>query len=168
MNLFMMRHGIAVERGAPGVKTDRDRQLTAKGVKHVRQEAEGLLALRLSFDRILTSPFPRSSETARIVAEILGIKNNRLAKLAALAPGGTVTELMRSIRPYSKNTRLLLVGHEPLLSETISYLLNGTEEMELRLKKGGICRIEVEGLPSKGAVLHWLLTPKQLRLLARQ
>jgi phosphohistidine phosphatase SixA len=59
------------------------------------------------------------------------------------------------------------MGHEPLLSSTISVLLAGTGGA-IRLKKGGLCCLQVDNLPPrKSAVLQWALTPKQLRLLAR-
>ena len=38
---------------------------------------------------------------------------------------------------------------------------------EIRLKKGGLCCLEVDGMPpQESAVLHWALTPKQLRFMA--
>jgi hypothetical protein len=39
--------------------------------------------------------------------------------------------------------------------------------VRIPLKKGGICRIEIDAVPpTQAGTMHWLLTPKQLRLIA--
>ncbi len=172
INLYFMRHGIAADRiNAGATSDDRKRPLTPKGVKRVQKAAKGLLSLSLSFDRILTSPLERACRTARIVAETLHMQNC-VEEIQELSPGRTVQELLSALAAYRKEKNILLVGHEPLLSRAVSSLLSETSSKnatsQIRLKKGGLCCLEVDGLPPKeSAVLHWALTPKQLRLLAR-
>jgi phosphohistidine phosphatase SixA len=62
----------------------------------------------------------------------------------------------------------MLVGHEPYLSQLISVLLTGREQgVNLDLKKGGLCRLDIEVLRyGQCAVLESLLTPKQMIRLA--
>jgi phosphohistidine phosphatase len=167
MNLYFMRHGIAVERGESSQRSDdRNRQLTPKGIKRINKEAKGLVALSLSFDRILTSPFERARHTAKIVAQTLRIED-RLEEIPQLGADQSVKDLLSVLAGYPTDQEILLVGHEPLLSNTVSFLLSATVGAEIRLKKGGLCCLEVDGIPAKKrAVLHWALTPKQLRLLA--
>ena len=167
MNLYFMRHGIAVDRAGPGTKSDdRARALTPKGIKRMEKAAKGLLSLSLSFDRILTSPFERARQTAQIVAEALHMQD-RLEEIQELCPDQSVQDLLSGLAAYASKKNILLVGHEPLLSSTVSFLLSGSAGAEIRLKKGGLCCLEVGGVPpKKSAVLHWALTPKQLRLLA--
>lgn len=164
MDLYLMRHGIAVPAPGPGIHSDRERSLSSKGTKRLRKAAKGLLALRLSFDRILTSPLLRAQQTAKIVAEVLNTEN-RIEEIAELAPEGSVQKLLSSLAAYRGAKRILLVGHQPLLGETALLLLSGGNGAEVDLKKGGICCIEADDLPPKKAVLRWLLTPRQLRLL---
>ncbi len=168
MNLYFMRHGITVARGDAGIPSDdRERALTPKGIKRMHKAAKGLLSLSLSFDRILTSPLERARRTAQIVAEALHMED-RLEEIQEFSPDRSVQDLLSGLATYSGDKNILLVGHEPLLSRTVSFLLSGTRGAEIRLKKGGLCCLEVDDLPPKGgAVLHWALTPKQLRLLAR-
>jgi Phosphohistidine phosphatase SixA len=69
MNLYLMRHGIALTRDDPSVAHDAERPLTGKGVKRMRKAAKGLRELAIRFDSILTSPFrararPRTSSPA--------------------------------------------------------------------------------------------------------
>lgn len=166
MELYFMRHGIAVAGSDPGIRSDRERALTQKGIKRIRKAAKGLLALGVSFDRILTSPVKRARQTADLVVEALKMKDH-LEEVQELSPGGSVQELLSRLSAFQGTKHLLMVGHEPLLSETASFLLSGAEKTEMRLKKGGVCCIQVENLPpKKRALLQWMLTPKQLRLLA--
>lgn len=167
MNLYFMRHGIAVDRGDTGKPSDdRERSLTPKGIKRMRKAANGLLSLSLPFDRILTSPFERARQTAQIVAEALHMQD-RIEEIQELCPDRSVHDLLSGLAAYSDKKNILLIGHEPLLSSTVSFLLSGNAGANIRLKKGGLCYLEVDNLPAKGgAVLNWALTPKQLRLLA--
>jgi len=132
----------------------------------MHKAANGLVTLSLSFDRILTSPLERARQTAKIVAQTLQL-DNQIAEIEQLCPDQSVKDLISGLVAYSGAKKILLVGHEPLLSSTVSYLLSGKAGAEIQLKKGGLCCLEVDGIPpQKSAVLHWSLTPKQLRLLA--
>lgn len=167
MNLYFMRHGIAADRSDGGVKTDGERPLTPKGIKKMQKAAKGVAALSLSFDRILSSPLERARQTAKIVAQTLKLED-RSEEIEQLCPDRSAQELLAGLATYSGDKEILMVGHEPLLSSTVSFMLSGKARTEIRLKKGGLCCVEVDGLPPKeNAVLHWALTPKQLRLLAR-
>ncbi len=71
MNLFILRHGISVERDPVSFPDDSRRPLTLKGEERVRLICEAMQALELSFDHILSSPYLRASKTAEIVATAL-------------------------------------------------------------------------------------------------
>jgi len=167
MNLYFLRHGIAADRADSGAGSgDRERPLTPKGVKRMNKAAKGLIALSLSFDRILTSPLVRARQTATIVAQALQLEE-RVEEIEQLSPEQSVQDLLAALVAYADQREILLVGHEPLLSSTVSFLLSGKAGAGMRLKKGGLCCLEVDGVPPReSAVLHWLLTPKQLRLMA--
>ena len=51
--------------------TDAERPLTPKGKRQLRRSAKAMQALELSFDAILSSPYTRARDTARIVARQL-------------------------------------------------------------------------------------------------
>jgi phosphohistidine phosphatase len=166
MNLYLMRHGIAVPKDDPEIGSDEERPLTRRGAKKVKKAAKGLLALKIDFDRILTSPLVRARQTAEIVAAV-GDLEDELEELQQLSPQTAVQELISSLAAYRELENLLLVGHEPLLSKTAAYLLAKEKEIQIAFKKGGLCRIETGDIAAEnGAVLRWMMTPKQLRLLA--
>ena len=74
MNLYLLRHGIAVEPGTPGCEKDSERPLTPKGKRQLRQIAAAMKKMDLRFDLILSSPFLRARQTAEIIAESLTLK----------------------------------------------------------------------------------------------
>ena len=162
MEIYILRHGIAVDRGTPGYKKDGDRPLTEDGVQKIRQVAEAMLAMELKFDLILSSPYVRAAETAKIVA---GELDEEVTFTEFLLPDGNPLELIREIND-NKPQSVLLVGHEPDLSRLISLLISGDSEAAIELKKGGLSKLTAEKLMfGQCATLHWLLTPKQLRSL---
>jgi len=170
MNLYLMRHGIALPQDDPSVASDGERPLSHKGVKRMRKAAKGVRRLGIPFDALLTSSLLRARQTAEIVASTLGMED-RLEEISGLAPESTVEHLMFGLTRYQDREHLLLVGHEPLLSDTLSYLLRErqTSPLDVDLKKASLCRVEIDALPpTSPGKLHWLLTPKQLRALGER
>lgn len=167
MNLYLLRHGIAVEHGAPGYPKDADRPLTPEGERKLEQIAEAMEALDLNFDVILSSPYVRARQTAEIIAEAFNARK-KLEFSNSLACGGDTKELvdyLKRLQPMPQN--VLLVGHEPYLSGLVSLLVAGTESCCVVLKKGGLCKLFIESLKhGRCAALAWLLTPKQMALMA--
>lgn len=167
MNLFILRHGIAVERDPHSFPDDSRRPLTMKGEDRIRLICDAMQALELSFDCILSSPYLRASQTAEIVAATLGLRKN-LEFSDELKPEGDLKALVRHVnrlQPVPEN--ILLVGHEPDLSELVSQLISGEPKAAIDLKKGGLARLEIETQlrPGPCATLAWLLTPKQMALM---
>jgi phosphohistidine phosphatase len=162
MEIYVLRHGIAVERGTPAYKKDSDRPLTKEGEEKMHQIAAAMLAMELKFDLILSSPYKRAAQTAQIVAAEL---DEEVTFTEFLEPEGNPLALIGQIND-EKPQRFLLVGHEPALSRLISLLVTGGTEASIELKKGGLCKMTAEKLSfGQCATLNWLLTPKQLRSL---
>ena len=167
MNLYFMRHGIAVDPADPSVSANEERPLSNKGAKRLRRSARGMRFLGIPFDAVLTSPVLRARQSAEIVAATLGIESS-LEEISGLAPEGTVEQLLFGLTRYQERQHLLLVGHQPLLGAAIGFLLthHADNELDLKLRRGSLCRVEVSALPpTEPATLHWLLTSKQLRRL---
>jgi phosphohistidine phosphatase len=166
MNLYLLRHGIAVERGTPGHARDADRPLTGEGERKLKDIGAAMRRLELRFDLILSSPYVRARQTADIVAEVLQARKT-IEFSDSLVPGGStreLVELLDRLRPAPDN--VLLVGHEPYLSGLISLLVSGKEGFLVVLKKGGLCKLATESLRhGRCAALEWLLTPKQMILM---
>ncbi len=162
MELYVLRHGLAVERTV-GLK-DRERTLTPKGKQRTAALANHLKALKISFDWILASPFVRARETAEIMAERMNYKGE-LAFSGHLLPGGSPRMVFKELQDNSAKESVLLVGHEPDLSQLISMLVTGKLGLRLEMKKGGLCKLEIDDLASLPcATMVWLAPPKLLGL----
>jgi phosphohistidine phosphatase len=168
MKLYLLRHGVAADRDPRRYPNDHARPLTSEGKEKMRLIARALAAMRVACDALVTSPLPRAVQTAEIVAPALGL-NQRLTLAEELAPEGDPEALIeRLAREYGTAASIVLVGHEPYLSQLIWVLLTGQEQgVGLALKKGGLCRLDIEALRyGQCAVLESLLTPKQMIRLA--
>jgi len=162
MEIYILRHGIAVNRGTPGYKKDSDRPLTPEGEEKLHQIAKAMLAMELKFDLILSSPYLRSKQTAQLVAAEL---DEEITLTDLLTPDGNPLELIRELND-EKPQSVLLVGHEPYLSGLISVLVTGESKAAIELKKGGLCKLSADRVAfGQCATLNWLLTPKQMRLM---
>jgi phosphohistidine phosphatase len=167
MNLYLLRHGIAGERGDPRYADDSLRPLVPEGRRKMRRIAAGMHALNLEFELWLTSPSLRARQTAEIVAAVYHAQPD-LHWVAELAPEGSPRKLVHLLQQqHAAAENILLVGHEPYLGELMSLLLAGRTDLPLGLKKGGLCLLSVESLGAGPcARLEWLLTPRQLLALA--
>ena len=166
MELYCLRHGVAADPDAEGFLNDAERALTAEGKRKMRAVAKGMKAMGLLFDVILSSPCVRAWQTAEIVADALDARN-RLMIEKGLAPEGGSKRVVASLNSLDPRPQtVLMVGHEPGLSQLVSLLIAGGPRLEIVLKKGGLCKLSAESVkPGRCAALEWLLTPRQIARL---
>ncbi len=157
--LYVMRHGIAVPSGTPGIEDD-ERPLTREGEKKVKEIGQGLKALGLDLDRIISSPLPRALKTAEILADVLQARK-LLETDDILRPGRSAESIREWITGHAAN-HLMIVGHNPTLSDLVALLVTGRTSASISdLRKGGIAAFETA---SDGSLqLEWLARPKLLR-----
>jgi phosphohistidine phosphatase len=164
--LYIMRHGIAVDRGTAGYANDAKRPLTPEGKKKMREITAGLVRVGFDPDWIVTSPLVRAAETAEIVADGLGGRVPR-DFCDALRPGSSAEALLTFLAKQPNRRRVLVVGHEPDLSELAARLVGAGRHAHLGFKKGGCCLITFDEFPPRSAgQLVWWLTPRLMRKLA--
>jgi phosphohistidine phosphatase len=165
--LLLLRHGIAEEPTAD--RRDEERRLTGEGRRKLREVVEGMRALALPIDVILTSPLRRTRETAAIVAGGYELDDSAVIDIPALAPGGGADAVLAALHAYASAGAILLVGHQPDLGELASTLLVGTPGLvPLPFKKAGLAAVSVASVPPRAAgVLEFFLTPSQLRRIGR-
>ena len=164
MEIYILRHAPAVKRGTAEYPND-DRPLTKNGIQKMKLGARGIRNILRSVDVILTSPLIRSTDTAKIVAMALKYKHKMLS-CEELLPNVPTNDLLHYVTKFKPSAKVLLVGHEPGLGLTVSALL-GSSKPIIELKKGAMCRIDVNELPLKEpGKLIWHLTPRQLRALS--
>jgi len=162
--LCIMRHGIAEERRA-GL-ADAKRALTPEGKEGMQKIAEGLAKTGFAPAWVVSSPYVRAAETARVVADSFGPKIP-FDFCDALEPGGSPDSLLNFLASRPQHTHVLVVGHEPDLSLLAARLIGAGRQSNVGFKKGGCCLISFSDFPSRSpGRLLWWLTPKLLRKLA--
>ena len=163
LELYLIRHGVAAERGED-YPDDSKRPLTGSGMSKLRKEAKALNALEVGFDLIITSPLVRTKQTAEVISETLNGKPP-VTTSDSLAPAGTPAAVMQELARHMRKARIALVGHEPNLGELAARLIGARSPIEF--KKGAICRIDFEIMPPKSlGQLQWFLTPRMLRKMS--
>jgi phosphohistidine phosphatase len=118
-----MRHGPAEEHADSGM--DSDRALTASGRDRVRGVAKLLLELDEQPLQVVTSPLVRAVQTAEIIALVtkLGDREGNVQVRRELSPGGGGGAALVATLASAGGKRVMLVGHEPDLSELTASLL---------------------------------------------
>jgi phosphohistidine phosphatase len=157
MLLYVLRHGKA-ELGHPG-DPDAGRRLTDEGKQLSRRVLAQAAAAGVQPQTVLASPYVRARETAEIAREVLGLQNAALQS-NALLPDSHPETLWDEVRLHGQAPQLMLVGHNPLLSEFLTLLLAaGGHAMDL--KTAGLACLDLgsPGVPPRGRLV-WLLTPE--------
>lgn len=166
MQILVVRHAIAEDRDtfAAAGRDDSERPLTEVGVRRMAVGAAGLVRVLPHLDVIASSPLVRAVQTADVLATAYG--HDRVERVAALAPGGDFDAVVDWLERHEPESVVALIGHEPDLSELVTYLLLNAAAPFFSFKKGAACLLEFEGRIAPGeAELRWLLAPKQLRAL---
>jgi phosphohistidine phosphatase len=162
--LYIVRHGIAVDPGTPGIPDD-ERPLTPKGKKRMGEIARGLRWLDLKLDRIVTSPLPRARATAEIVAHVLGGKD--LLETSNILQASTSAGTIKRWLDGRTEERLMIVGHNPSVTELVALLVHGSSQPRIcDLKKGGIAALGRMSPNQDLFELTWIATPRLIRRLA--
>jgi len=116
MDLILWRHAEALEMRE--LQDDLDRSLTSKGERQAQRMAQWLNRQLPDSTRVLVSPARRTQQTATAL-------DRKFKTVPALAPDGTVEALLHAVRWPDSREPVLVVGHQPLLGQTLAYLLAG-------------------------------------------
>lgn len=159
--LFILRHGIAVEVGTPGY-TEETRELTPEGIEKMILATQGMKRLGIEFDALFASPLKRAQQTAEIVKKYLPFQG-KIETEELLCPGSSLPLFLKKLS-LRKEKRFMIVGHEPTLSQWAQNLLGCERGNSILLKKGALCHLILHGeLPRVKAELVALLQPRALR-----
>jgi phosphohistidine phosphatase len=159
MIIYFLRHANAGVRMS-NLKRDEKRALDKDGIEQCGMVGRVLAALDVQVDTIISSPLKRSTQTASLVGNELSYEG-KLQLEDALRPGATYADFRRLLEKYAKQEAIMVVGHNPNLSEFVGRVIseNGCEA-GVELKKGAVAKVE---MGRNAGVLQWCLTPRVLR-----
>jgi phosphohistidine phosphatase len=157
MEIYLFRHGIA-DDGQPGAP-DSSRELTDDGRKKTAEVVKLARKAGVRPTLILTSPYARARQTARIAAEQLEY-DGQVLPVESLVPHGSPEGVWQDLRDHGDEPAVLLAGHEPLLSRLVAYLLNAPA-LRVEMKKAGLVRVDIETMRAHPhGILKWMIVPK--------
>jgi phosphohistidine phosphatase len=157
MFVYVLRHGIA-DDAKPG-EPDSSRALTAEGRKKLASVLDRAKKAGIAPAVILTSPYLRAKQTARMAAQAFSCEGS-VIETSALVPSGSPELVWDEISEYRSEEQLMVVGHEPLLGELVSYLLD-SPSLRIDMRKAALVTISLESLRGgPRGVLQWMITPK--------
>jgi phosphohistidine phosphatase len=169
MYLYIVRHGIAIDREDPKCPSDPERFLTVEGLSKTREVARGFASLADAPKAFVSSPYVRAMQTAEIFAEALKHPKAKIAKSEHLLPGGEPAAFFRELSresSHKKSESVICFGHAPQLDELIAFALGSKRDLTA-LKKAGAACIELTRVHPPAGTLAWLMPPKALRKLAK-
>ena len=154
VQLWILRHGEAVPHESR--PSDDDRELTPHGER--QSEAAGVALARLGVElaACYTSPKVRARDTARLCCRSLGFEPEILASLRG---GFGLDDLRELLLAHKGDDEILLVGHEPDLSQ----LIHDCSGARVEMKKGGLAALRLNGVSGELIVL---MRPRELESVA--
>ena len=162
MELYIVRHGIAIDREDPKCPADPERFLTDEGMEKSRQVAKGVAEVASVPDLILSSPYLRAVQTAEIFAEALEYSKAKIRKSDLLLPGAEPLQLFREFAKDKDLSSIFVFGHAPHLDDLLATAI-GTKHHISSLKKAGVAFVELKRIVPPRGELVWLATAKLLR-----
>jgi phosphohistidine phosphatase len=159
MIIYIVRHASAGQH-LNNPKKDEKRPLDADGIEQCGFVGRALAALNAQPDVIISSPLKRATQTASLIGNELGYEG-KLQLEPAMRPEASFTDFRRLLDKYAKHEAVMVVGHNPSISEFLSRMIakSGCEAL-IDFKKGAVARVETV---RHSATLNWFITPKLAR-----
>ena len=147
MDLLLWRHAHARE-ALPG-ESDMDRSLTGKGIRQAENMAGWLNRHMPANTLVLCSPAVRTVQTARALTQVFTLCQK-------IRPDSSAEALLAASQWPHAQTAVLMVSHQPFLSQAVSQLLDLPLAVTLPFRKGSLWWIRSR--PLNGAIKPQLLT----------
>lgn len=153
MQLYILRHADA----DTVAENDDDRSLSEKGILQAQRVGRFCAAHEFAPSLILTSPLRRAHQTAKIVTEHLRVEL-RVARW--LTSGATPEGIINELRELRGHPAVMIVGHEPDLSQLVAFLIGAAKAESIRLRKGSLTHVEIFDFKAGGGRLEFSVPAK--------
>ena len=177
MDLFILRHGKTSNDYS--VYDMKNRPITFTSRHEISNISIVLKKYKIKLDLIFTSPLNACYQTAEIVNGYMKEKI-KIIRCQELQPENSFFDFYKKIIQISeKKKNILIIGHEPYLTDMISDIISiselsnksskksTTKKININLKKAGLSKIKIlSTFPTPKGELRWLLTPRLLRKLS--
>ena len=167
LELLIVRHADAGSADKRKYPDDSKRPLSAEGKRDMLRGANGMRRVGLEFDAIYDSGFVRARQTSICICQAFDIDPSEVRTLLELEPEADPAATAAALRKLRGIERVALVGHLPQLGRLIGHLVADNPDLQLDIKKGGVCRLESDKWSAGSATLIAVLPPKILRAVAK-
>jgi phosphohistidine phosphatase len=153
MDLILWRHAHAGDPYEDPIE-DLSRPLSPKGERQAARMAQWLNQRLTESTRVICSPAARTQQTAAALGR-------PCRPVEALAPDGSVDDLLLACRfPHSRQA-VLVVGHQPTLGLAVARLLDATDPTQAwSIKKGAVWWLRWQARDGRPSIqLHAVMTP---------
>ncbi len=164
MRLYLIRHGIAVDRSESQKFSEADRPLTEEGLEKTHRAAEGIRALGIQPDLFISSPYLRARQTAEIFATVLSYPVEKIEIRESLLPEMAPENFLKDLSSF-KDEEIAAFGHAPNIDRVLAHCLGSSFPISSMKKAGAACIDLVSLQPAEGSLL-WLATPKILKKIS--
>jgi len=162
MQLYIVRHGIAIDREDPKCPPEADRYLTEEGVERTKQVAVAVAALGIHADLMFSSPYVRAMQTAAIFASELEYSKQKVRQTDGLLPGAEPGAFLRELAREKDASTVFCFGHAPHVDGLLAAAVGASRHIT-SMKKAGVGLVELKRLSPPNGQLVWLITPKLIR-----
>ena len=161
MIIYFVRHASAGQH-LPNPKKDEKRPLDSDGIEQCGLVGRALAAINAQPDVVISSPLKRATQTASLIGNELGYEG-KLQLEPALKPEASFPDFRRMLEKYSRYEAVMVVGHNPSITEFLARMIakSGSEAL-VDFKKGAVARAETV---RKSATMNWFFTPKMARAI---
>lgn len=162
MQLYIVRHGIAIDREDPKCPPEPERYLTEEGIERTKQVAKGIAALGAHADLMISSPLVRATQTAAIFASALDYTEHKIRHTESLLPGAEPAALLRELAREKNIASVFCFGHAPHVDALLAAIVGAPRHIT-SMKKAGVAFVELKRVSPPNGQLVWLVTPKVFR-----
>lgn len=157
MQVILIRHGKAQDSSLN--IDDRKRELVEKGIetnKRVFNLLKEELGTDLSMTRVWASPLVRAQQTAAILCDVIGKPDFETYDFIAF---GTNKQLEEAIYPQDLRSRIILVGHEPTVSQWTRHLTGEVHDFRTSMAVG----ITLSDGATREGTIDFMIDPKKVK-----
>jgi phosphohistidine phosphatase len=162
MQLYIVRHGIAIDREDSKSPPEAERYLTEEGVERTKQVAEAVAALGIHADLMFSSPYVRAMQTAAIFASELEYSKQKVRQTDGLLPGAEPGAFLRELAREKDASTVFCFGHAPHVDGLLAAAVGASRHIT-SMKKAGVALVELKRLSPPNGQLVWVITPKLIR-----
>lgn len=158
--LYLMRHATAED----GDVMDGDRQVTDEGKQDFMVILQMAKDAGVEPDCVLSSPFDRATDSAKMVANFFGVKKKDVIQTDDLLPDALVDKAWLCVAgELSDYDQTIVICHQPLLGQLVNKCL-GCSGLAVKFKTCSMMRVDFDSdepsTSTPSGILRWFVTPK--------